>query len=87
MKAWQDNMVALWEDAWEFPLELRIAYKLHSEGVKFSQMNEYWKNTCVALPEPIFVKIENYIRDLERGFYNNNTVKFWDRLKHLSKKL
>jgi len=87
MKSWQEDVETLFAEVDEFPLELRIAFKLHSEGVTSEQMLEIWKSKSMNshVSEPTFVKIQNYMIDLDQGFFKK--VTFLKRLKQLSKKL
>ena len=87
MKSWQEDVETLFVEVDEFPLELRIAFKLHSEGVTSEQMREMWKSKSMNshVSEPTFIKIHNYMRDLDQGFFKK--VTFLKKLKQLSKKL
>lgn len=88
MKSWQEDVETLFQEVDKFPLELRIAFKLHSEGITSERMLEIWKSNKSMqsyVSEPTFIKIRNYMRDLDQGFFKK--VTFLKRLKQLSKKL
>lgn len=67
MSEWTKQLTTLCQEADKFPLELRIAYKFRSEGITEEQMIDFWREGIYLFPEPILVKIRNYMRDLEQG--------------------